>query len=118
MDIAYVPFVERYQPFFSEVKKYDIRVGRPKLALWIEVRKQTLCVRGQFYACINHFMRTISTKRKHQCFPLEIDMTLRVSQEMNKIEAYKQTQRDAKEHVESYKNRFLKVIFLNSTLLF
>ncbi|KAL1532792.1 Glutathione S-transferase L3 [Salvia divinorum] len=64
VDIAFVPFVERYQPFFSDVKNYDITVGRPKLALWIE--------------------------------------------EMNKIEAYKQTQRDPKEHVESYKSRFLK----------
>ncbi|KAH6838129.1 glutathione transferase lambda 2 [Perilla frutescens var. hirtella] len=63
VDIAYVPFIERYQPFFSEVKNYDITKGRPKLALWIE--------------------------------------------EMNKIEAYKQTRRDPKEHVESYKRRFL-----------
>lgn len=63
VDIAYVPFIERFQPFFFEVKNYDITRGRPKLALWIE--------------------------------------------EMNKIEAYKQTQRDPREHVESYKRRFL-----------
>ncbi|KAL5721927.1 glutathione transferase [Ranunculus cassubicifolius] len=35
-DIAYVPFVERYQPYLKEVKNYDITAGRPKLAEWIE----------------------------------------------------------------------------------
>lgn len=37
VDIAYIPFIERFQPFFLEVKNYDITRGRPKLALWIEV---------------------------------------------------------------------------------
>ncbi|KAL0298628.1 UNVERIFIED_CONTAM: Glutathione S-transferase L1 [Sesamum radiatum] len=37
VDIAYVPFVERFQAFFSEVKNYDITSGRPRLAVWIEV---------------------------------------------------------------------------------
>ncbi|KAI3459022.1 hypothetical protein Pfo_015685 [Paulownia fortunei] len=63
VDIAYTPFIERFQAFFSEAKNYDITRGRPKLAVWVE--------------------------------------------EMNKIEAYKQTQRDPKEHVESYRKRFL-----------
>ena len=36
-DIAYIPFVERFQIFLSEVFKYDITAGRPKLAAWIEV---------------------------------------------------------------------------------
>ncbi|KAL7148659.1 hypothetical protein ABFS83_06G193900 [Erythranthe nasuta] len=63
VDIAYAPFVERYQPFFFEVMSYDITSGRPKLAVWIE--------------------------------------------EMNKIEAYKQTQRDPKEHVETYRKRLV-----------
>ncbi|KAL8052186.1 hypothetical protein ABFX02_06G196500 [Erythranthe guttata] len=62
VDIAYAPFVERYQPFFFEVMSYDITSGRPKLAVWIE---------------------------------------------MNKIEAYKQTQRDPKEHVETYRKRLV-----------
>ncbi|KAH9767994.1 glutathione S-transferase L2 [Citrus sinensis] len=35
-DIAYAPFIERYQPFLLEVKKNDITAGRPKLAAWIE----------------------------------------------------------------------------------
>ncbi|KAE8721877.1 Protein IN2-1-like protein B [Hibiscus syriacus] len=35
-DIAYIPFVERFQIFLSEVFKYDITSGRPKLAAWIE----------------------------------------------------------------------------------
>lgn len=37
VDIAYVPFVERYQAFLLDVKKYDITEGRPKLAAWLEV---------------------------------------------------------------------------------
>ncbi|KAI3852045.1 hypothetical protein MKW98_020044 [Papaver atlanticum] len=35
-DIAYAPFVERYQPLLLDVKKCDITTGRPKLTLWIE----------------------------------------------------------------------------------
>lgn len=63
VDIAYAPFIERYHPFLLDVKKYDIKKGRPKLAAWIE--------------------------------------------EMDKIEAYKQTRHDPKELVEIYKKRFL-----------
>ncbi|OAY41062.1 glutathione S-transferase L3 isoform X1 [Manihot esculenta] len=36
VDIAYIPFVERFQIFLSEVFKYDTTAGRPKLAAWIE----------------------------------------------------------------------------------
>ncbi|PWA94978.1 glutathione S-transferase [Artemisia annua] len=36
VDIAYAPFIERFQPYLLEVKKYDIKVGRPKLAAWFE----------------------------------------------------------------------------------
>ncbi|RZC83848.1 hypothetical protein C5167_046637 [Papaver somniferum] len=36
VDIAYAPFVERYQPLLLDVNKYDITSGRPKLASWIE----------------------------------------------------------------------------------
>jgi len=36
VDIAYAPFIERFQPFLLDVKKYDITEGRPKLAAWIE----------------------------------------------------------------------------------
>ncbi|KAL6987495.1 Glutathione S-transferase L3 [Sarracenia purpurea var. burkii] len=36
VDIAYIPFVERFQIFFKDVFKYDITEGRPKLAAWIE----------------------------------------------------------------------------------
>ncbi|KAB1223935.1 Glutathione S-transferase L3 [Morella rubra] len=64
VDIAYVPFVERFQIFLSEVWKYDITAGRPKLAKWIE--------------------------------------------EINKIDAYKQTKTNPEELVEHYKARFLK----------
>ena len=37
VDIAYAPFIERFHPFFLDVKKYDIIAGRPKLAYWIKV---------------------------------------------------------------------------------
>ncbi|KAH9608553.1 hypothetical protein KSS87_002715 [Heliosperma pusillum] len=36
VDIAYVPFFERYHPFLLEVKKYDLTSGRPRLAAWIQ----------------------------------------------------------------------------------
>ncbi|CAN8237446.1 unnamed protein product [Cochlearia groenlandica] len=36
VDIAYVPFIQRFQMFLGEVFKYDIIVGRPKLATWVE----------------------------------------------------------------------------------
>ena len=36
VDIAYVPFIERFQPFLDDVWKFDITAGRPKLAAWIE----------------------------------------------------------------------------------
>ncbi|XVE76269.1 hypothetical protein DITRI_Ditri12bG0158500 [Diplodiscus trichospermus] len=35
-DIAYIPFVERYEIFLSEVFKYDLTAGRPTLTAWIE----------------------------------------------------------------------------------
>ncbi|KAF8008292.1 hypothetical protein BT93_K2081 [Corymbia citriodora subsp. variegata] len=62
VDIAYIPFVERFQSYLSEVWKYDITAGRPKLAAWIE--------------------------------------------EMDKVDAYKQTKTDLKEFVEYCKVRF------------
>lgn len=36
VDIAFIPFIERFQPFFADVWKYDITAGRPKLAAWLE----------------------------------------------------------------------------------
>ncbi|KAG5239766.1 protein IN2 [Salix suchowensis] len=63
VDIAYAPFIERFQPTLLEFKKNDITAGRPKLTAWIE--------------------------------------------EMNKIEAYNQTRHEPKQHVETYKKRFL-----------
>lgn len=36
VDIAYVPFFERYIPFFLEVKNYDLTARRTKLAEWIK----------------------------------------------------------------------------------
>ncbi|TYK25087.1 glutathione S-transferase L3-like [Cucumis melo var. makuwa] len=36
VDIAYIPFVERFSVFLLEAFKIDITEGRPKLAAWIE----------------------------------------------------------------------------------
>ncbi|KAJ8899699.1 hypothetical protein K2173_019397 [Erythroxylum novogranatense] len=36
VDIAYITFIEKFQIYLSEVFKYDITAGRPKLANWIE----------------------------------------------------------------------------------
>ncbi|ESW16504.1 hypothetical protein PHAVU_007G162000 [Phaseolus vulgaris] len=36
VDIAYIPFVERFQPVFLDFFKHDITEGRPKLSTWIE----------------------------------------------------------------------------------
>lgn len=36
VDVAYAPFVERFQIFFQGQWSYDITSGRPKLAAWIE----------------------------------------------------------------------------------
>ncbi|KAM6574168.1 hypothetical protein CsatA_022495 [Cannabis sativa] len=36
VDIAYAPFIERFQPFLAEVMNYDITAGRPNLKVWIE----------------------------------------------------------------------------------
>lgn len=63
VDIAYVPFIERFQGFFKDVWKYDITSGRPALAAWVE--------------------------------------------EINKIDAYKQTKCDINETIQFYKNRFM-----------
>ncbi|XP_055800640.1 protein IN2-1 homolog B-like isoform X2 [Solanum dulcamara] len=40
VDIAYAPFIERFQPFLLEVKNYDITAGRTKLAAWIKEMNQ------------------------------------------------------------------------------
>jgi glutathione S-transferase len=37
VDIAYVPFIERFQIFFSGIKNYDITKGRPNIQKFIEV---------------------------------------------------------------------------------
>ncbi|XP_043697895.1 protein IN2-1 homolog B-like isoform X1 [Telopea speciosissima] len=36
VDIAYAPFIERFEPLLLDLKNYDITTGRPKLAAWIE----------------------------------------------------------------------------------
>jgi hypothetical protein len=37
VDIAYVPFIERFQIFFSGIKNYDITKDRPNIQKFIEV---------------------------------------------------------------------------------
>lgn len=36
VDIAYIPFVERFHVVLADVFKHDITEGRPKLAAWLE----------------------------------------------------------------------------------
>lgn len=36
VDIAYVPFIERFQIFFSAIKNYDITKGKPNIQKFIE----------------------------------------------------------------------------------
>ncbi|KAF8042500.1 hypothetical protein BT93_A0971 [Corymbia citriodora subsp. variegata] len=43
VDIAYIPLVERFSSYLSEVWKYDIIAGRPKLAAWIEEMDKVDC---------------------------------------------------------------------------
>ncbi|KAL9244032.1 hypothetical protein vseg_017849 [Gypsophila vaccaria] len=63
VDIAYAPFIERFQPLLLELKNYDITTGRPKLTTWLE--------------------------------------------ELNKVDAYKQSKYDINELVSSFKRRAL-----------
>ncbi|XP_021716305.1 protein IN2-1 homolog B-like [Chenopodium quinoa] len=35
-DVAYAPFVQRYYYLFTDLHKYDITEGRPKLAAWLK----------------------------------------------------------------------------------
>eukprot|EP01018_Ginkgo_biloba_P020957 Gb_12088 [translate_table: standard] len=42
VDIAYAPFVDRYQIVFPRLKNYDITAGRPKLSKWIEASDKCL----------------------------------------------------------------------------
>ena len=37
VDIAYLPFIERFQIFFSGIKNYDITKGKPNIQKFIEV---------------------------------------------------------------------------------
>ncbi|KAK3012953.1 hypothetical protein RJ639_008990 [Escallonia herrerae] len=73
VDIAYAPFIERFDIFLQDVWKYDLKAGRPALAAWIE--------------------------------------------EINKIDAYKQTKCDPKQLIELYKTRFLVVSYLRTSII-
>ncbi|KAL8154286.1 hypothetical protein V2J09_012046 [Rumex salicifolius] len=63
VDIAYAPFIERFNLVLADVWKYDFTAGRPKLAKWWE--------------------------------------------ELNKIEAYKETKTDPEYLLAYFKNRFV-----------
>jgi len=47
VDIAYIPFVERFHIVFSKVFKHDLTEGRPKLAAWIEVQLKQFSLKLQ-----------------------------------------------------------------------
>ncbi|CAL5334837.1 unnamed protein product [Camellia sinensis] len=46
VDMAYVPFIERFQLFIQDVWKYDIMAGRPKLEAWFEGDEQGRCLQA------------------------------------------------------------------------
>ena len=115
MDVAYGPFIERFQIVFSEVYKNDITNGRPKLAAYIEV-----------YLCVNFIFGLWYCWRKRELngpfwndpdwllmycfdFPKSIHFTKFFLQELSKIDAYKPTKVDPKEFVEVFKKRFLVI---------
>lgn len=37
VDIAYIPFIERFHLIFKDVMNVDITAGRPNLAYWLKV---------------------------------------------------------------------------------
>ena len=39
--MVFAPHIKMFQPFLLDFKKYDITEGRPKLAAWIEVLKES-----------------------------------------------------------------------------
>ncbi|RVW98817.1 Glutathione S-transferase L3 [Vitis vinifera] len=97
VDIASIPFVEKFQIFLSEVWKYDITAGRPKLAAWIEVLSKTIQLCGVI-VMVPLGSSTI------------ILVILILLQELNKIGAYKQTKCDPKVVVEAYTKLFLVIL--------
>jgi urease accessory protein UreF len=64
VDIAYIPFVERFHIVFSEVFKHDIIEGRPKLAAWIEVQLKQFSLKLQFPTIA--FVYELITNQGHQ----------------------------------------------------
>lgn len=103
VDIAFIPFVERFQPLLLELKNYDITSGRPKLAAWIEV----------MFIVTLHAKRDSKQTQVEQasgCGILSLVMLLKhanVFQELNKMEAYKQTKWDINELTSAFKKRVL-----------
>ncbi|KAJ4850709.1 hypothetical protein Tsubulata_005613 [Turnera subulata] len=49
VEIAYAPFIERFQPTLLDFKNYDITAGRPKLAAWIEIESFEEMDRNEAY---------------------------------------------------------------------
>ncbi|KAG8647342.1 hypothetical protein MANES_09G071119v8 [Manihot esculenta] len=50
VDMAYIPFVERANIFLSQVWKYEITKGRPKLASWIKVSRRYVEVKRPYFS--------------------------------------------------------------------
>lgn len=93
MDAAFVPFIERFQIYLKEVFKYDIIPGRPRLAAYIEV-------------FIKMFLSLYTN-----IYVLGSDNNLDDTdvQELNKIDAYKQTKCDPNWLIQFYNKQFLVV---------
>ncbi|XP_021891501.1 glutathione S-transferase L3-like isoform X1 [Carica papaya] len=102
VDIANIPFVERFQLFFLDVWKYDIREGRPKLAAWIEDLYLVTYLESLAVLSIPYL-------GSGSCSSWDPGRPTKglVLVEMNKMDAYKQTKYDPDELLEYYRRRFL-----------
>uniref|UniRef100_R7WEM6 Uncharacterized protein n=1 Tax=Aegilops tauschii TaxID=37682 RepID=R7WEM6_AEGTA len=85
VDIAYVPFIERFQIFFSGIKNYDITKDRPNIQKFIEI-----------VSCKSISFAILCCREGNL-----IDML----QEVNKIDAYTQTKLDPQFLLEHTKKR-------------
>ncbi|KAG5584477.1 hypothetical protein H5410_044911, partial [Solanum commersonii] len=105
VDIAYAPFIERFQVFMPEGFDYDITTGRPKLANGLSDSVNFKDSGLVHFSCIIHVLYIEGQ-------PWNNNKVVSVLLEMNKLDGYKQTKVLEKEKmVEYYKNRFLPNLF-------
>ena len=120
VDIAYVPFIERIQIFYSNIKNYDITKGRPNLQKFIEVihrqrdikQAKALCLYFTHNVWYDPFILMTRLHSPMQTSSLDNTFLMRnfkswigIFQEVNKIDAYTQTKLDPQFLLEQTKKR-------------